>query len=107
MSFSHLNYFKADSKLNNFFIVSKKLCADVKVNKSFRNLTFFSLITIIKYIYDNKEYLFRYIKISYFYFINNIKITHLFLLNFSYKKKYNFQPQKYSKVVLSIVRWGV
>jgi hypothetical protein len=74
--------------------ISKKLCVKDLDTLRFGNQTFFSLNTIVKYIYKKVENIIRNIKIYYTYFIINIKITDLFLSDFLYRKMYDIGPKK-------------
>ena len=80
------------------------MCAGQESTWQIQKVTFFSINTIEKYIYILIENIIRNIKIYYFYFIINIKITVPFLSNFLLQKIYNFQPKKHAKIVYLFAR---
>ena len=82
----------------------KKMCASQNGMQGTSKSTFFSKIYIGKYIYNYIENIIRNIKIYYFYFIFNIKITDLFLSKFLLQNLYNFQPKKHVKIVYLFAR---
>jgi hypothetical protein len=73
---------------------SKKMCASQKYTTGILKVTFFSINTTVKYIYYIEENLIRNIKIYYFYFIINIKITGSFLEEFLNTKMYDILAKK-------------
>lgn len=92
--------------LINFLVDSEKLCVAEKCISKLKNLSFFSINTISNYIYNNLENIIRNIKIYYYIFIINIKITVLFLLNISVQMMYNIQPKNHENVI-RLFAWGM
>ena len=74
---------------------SEKMCASQNVTWQIQRFTFFSKNSIVNYIYNIEENIIRNINIYYFYFIINIKITTLFLQQFSLQKMCTIFLQKH------------
>lgn len=91
--------------LFNFLVIPEKLCVSENYTLDSKNHSFFSINTIGNYIYNNLENLIRNIKIYYYIFIINIKITDLLLLIFTLQKMYNFQPKNHQDVI-HLFAWG-
>ena len=83
----------------NFLLTSEKLCVTEKYTLNLKNHSFFSILAIGNFIYNNLENIIRIIKIYYYIFIINIKISVLVLLSISMQKMYNIKPKIHEDVI--------